>query len=101
MLKHLTAVTGLLLLISCTMVTSIPLGETSIGKVPVYTESSVDFEFEEIAIITAKYDAEFGVMDDTETMNKVYKEAYSIGADGLIFKGSDSNSLLFTAIKFK
>jgi len=40
-------------------------------------------------------------MDDTETMNKVYKEAQSIGADGLIFKGSDSNSLLFTAIKFK
>ena len=100
-MKYLAAIAFFLLLASCTMVTSIPLGETSLGKVPVYTETSLDKEFEEIAIITAKYDAEFGSMDDTEAMNKVFKEAYTIGADGLIFKGSDSNSLWFTAIRFK
>ena len=100
-MKYLAAIAFFLLLASCTMVTSIPLGETNLGKVPVYTETSLDKEFEEIAIITAKYDAEFGSMDDTEAMKKVYKEAYTIGADGLIFKGSNSNSLWFTAIRFK
>lgn len=101
MLKYFVTITATVILLSCTMVTSIPLGESSLGKVPVYTKTSIDFEYNEIAIITAKFDSELGAMDDTEAMEKVYKEANIIGADALIFKGSDSNSLLFTAIRFK
>ncbi|MFC1785927.1 hypothetical protein ACFLZA_01005 [Candidatus Neomarinimicrobiota bacterium] len=106
MKKYGILIIALFIFTSCTTVSVIPIGTSNSGiyknKIPVYTSrSTFDSEFEEIALITAKFDAEFGVMDDDGAMEKIFKEAYIIGADGLIFKGSDSNSLWFTAIKFK
>ena len=106
MTKYLALLLSILVLYSCTVISVIPIGETNSGlykgKVPVYTErSTFDGDFEELAIITAKFDAEFGVMSDEETMDKILKEAQMIGADAVILEDSDSQSLRVTAIKFK
>ena len=106
MMKYFTLIIALLILASCTVVSVIPIGDSNIGlyqnKIPIYTDrSTFDNEYEEIAIITAKYDADFGVISDEETMDKIFKEAQLIGAEALIFEESDAHSLRVTAIIFK
>ena len=106
MLKFNTLIISILILTSCTVISVIPVGGSSSGvyqdKIPVYTSrATFDSEYEEIAIITAKYDAEFGVASDEETMDKILKKAQLVGADAVILEESDSQSLRVTAIKFK
>jgi hypothetical protein len=83
----------------------IPIGEANVGlyasKVLVYANrSTINQEFEEIAIITAKVDAELGIVDDKETMDKILHEAQMIGAHAVIFEEEDFQSIRVTAIKF-
>ncbi len=94
-----------LLLTSCTTISVIPIGEANAGlyeaKVLVYANrNTIDKEFEEIAIITAKVDADLGAVNDKETMDKILKEAQMIGAHAVIFEEADFQSIRVTAIKF-
>lgn len=106
MIKSVSFIISFLILTSCTVISVIPIGDSNSGlyknSIPVYTSrATFDSEYEEIAIITAKYDAQFGVTSDEETMEKILKEAQLIGADAVILEESDSQSLRVTAIKFK
>ena len=105
MYKLTTAIIAFLILTSCTTISVIPIGDTSSGlyqsKVLVYANrSTINQEFEEIAIITAKVDADFAMVDDKETMNKILHEAFMLGADAVIFEEEDFQSIRVTAIKF-
>ncbi|MCK4899831.1 MAG: hypothetical protein KAS38_13685, partial [Anaerolineales bacterium] len=80
-------------------------GEANAGlyetNVLVYANrSTIDKEFEEIAIITAKVDADLGTVDDKVTMDKIFREAQMIGAHAVIFEEEDYQSIRVTAIKF-
>jgi hypothetical protein len=95
----------LVILTSCTTISVIPIGEADLGlyqsKVLVYANrGTIDKEFEEIAIITAKVDADFAMVDDQETMNQILHEASMIGADAVILEESDFQSIRVTAIEF-
>ena len=94
-----------LLLTSCTTISVIPIGEANAGlyetNVLVYANrSTINKEFEEIAIITAKVDADLGTVDDKVTMDKILREAQMIGAHAVIFEEEDYQSIRVTAIKF-
>lgn len=105
MLKFNTLIISILILTSCTTISVIPIGEPNSGlyngKVPVYVNrSTIDKKFEEIAIITGKVDADFAVVDDSKTMDKILNKAKLIGADAVIFEEVDYQSIRVTAIKF-
>ncbi|MEE9190205.1 MAG: hypothetical protein V3U16_05500 [Candidatus Neomarinimicrobiota bacterium] len=98
-----------LILTSCTTISVIPIGDAIFGsheeKVLVYANrSTINKEYEEIAIITAKVDAEFGIVDDEATMSKILSRAQSIGAHAVIFEEEDiseaAQSIRVTAIRF-
>ena len=99
----------MLILTSCTTISVIPIGgaifEPHQQKVLVYANrNTIDKEYEEIAIITAKIDEEFGFIDDKATMDKILNKAQTIGAHAVIFEDEDlsatTQSIRVTAIKF-
>lgn len=105
MLKFNTLIISILILASCTTISVIPIGETNSGlydgKIPVYvSRNTINKKFEEIAIITGKVDAEFAVVDDSKTMDKILNKAKLIGADAVIFEEVDYQSIRVTAIKY-
>jgi hypothetical protein len=105
MLKFNILIIQFLILTSCTTISVIPIGEANAGlyetNVLVYANrSTINKEFEEIAIITAKVDADFGTVDDKVTMDKILREAQMIGAHAVIFEEEDYQSIRVTAIKF-
>lgn len=105
MLKINITVISILILASCTTISVIPIGEPNSGlydgNVPVYvSRNTINKKFEEIAIITGKVDAEFAVVDDSKTMDKILNKAKLIGADAVIFEEVDYQSIRVTAIKF-
>ena len=105
MLKFNAVIISILILASCTTISVFPIGEANIGlygeSVLIYANrSTIDKEFKEIAIITAKVDADLGTVDDKVTMSKILKEAQMIGAHAVIFEEEDFQSIRVTAIKF-